>query len=275
MADSAIAGAAAPGSDEGAAADTAAWSVDGGVYHPVGEAVFADTLPAAPAEDPAEAGGVEQRSTPGDLAEGAPAARPVAVDVDGPVRGLAREVALARPLVAAVRGGTRLAFYSAWDSPPSSASLAGAWARVGSCEATLHLGYEQAVPGLGAVRGAGSAAAPPSWDVALVVPRQHCGAAAARWRAGRAPRPEEAALLSPLLAGEPPATVVMEGDRAWAASGRRAVAARITPGGAAERWSAEAPEGASMRLLGVWQGDGVWVAVEKGGRVLRVWRVAR
>jgi hypothetical protein len=256
--------------EEAFAPDSADWGVDGGVYHPLGAAAMADTLPAAPA------GGVdaEPADTPAPLAEARPVPGPVP-PVDGPAQTLGREAALARPLLASARGGGRLLFYSAWDAPAGRASLVGLWAPVGACGAPVRLGYEQAVPGVGAVRGAGEAPAPPPWEVALVVPRQHCTAAAARWRGARPPRPEEAALLSTLLEGDPPQAVVAEGEAIWASSARRAVAARIAGGRAVEGWSAVAPEGASMRLLGVWEGAGLWAAVEAGGRVVRVWRVAR
>jgi hypothetical protein len=59
----------------------------------------------------------------------------------------------------------------------------------------------------------------------------------------------------------------------WAASGRRALVARLTAGRAVELWSEAAPDGASVRLLGRWQGEGVWIAVQPGGRIARVWRV--
>ncbi len=126
---------------------------------------------------------------------------------------------------------------------------------------------------MGAVRGVGDVAETPPWDVVLVVARQHCAAAASRWRRARDPSAEERALLAPLFPGDAPVAVVAERDAFWAASARRAVVARIAAGRAVERWSAEAPAGASIRLLGLWEGDGLWAAVETGGRVLRVWRV--
>jgi hypothetical protein len=192
---------------------------------------------------------------------------------EGPAQGLGREAAYRRPLVAAVRGGGRVSYYSAWDAPAARSSLVGEWARVGACVGAVRLRYEQAVAGLGAVRGAGDAPEAPSWDVALVVARQHCAGAASRWRSPRAPSPEERRLLAPLFPGERPAWVAAEGDRLWAASAGRAVVAGIAAGRAVERWSAVAPEGASIRLLGLWEGDGVWAAVATGGRVVRVWRV--
>ena len=248
-------------------ADTAGWGVDGGVYLPLDGAATVDTLPAAPGE--VIAGAPQAADTPLSAPPRPP--RPA----EGPAQSLGREAAYARPLVAAVRGGGRLSFYSAWNAPASRASLVGEWARVGSCAGVVRLGYEQVVAGLGAVRGAGDVAEAPPWDVALVVARQHCAGAASRWRSARPPKPEEQALLVVLLGGEPPAAVVAEGDWIWAASARRGVLARIAGGQAVERWAAQAPEGASMRLLGLWEGDGVWAAVEMGGRVLRVWRVPR
>lgn len=256
-------------------ADTAGWGVDGGVYLPLDGRTTGDTLPAAPEETVVRAPQAAESA----LADAPPSAPPPPPPpprhVEGPAQSLGREAAYGRPLVAAVRGGGRLSFYSAWDAPASRASLVGEWARVGSCAGVVRLGYEQVVAGLGAVRGAGEAAEAPPWDVALVVARQHCAAAASRWRTARPPSPEERALLAPLLAGEPPAAVVTDGDGIWAGSARRAVVARIAGGRAVERWAAQAPDGASMRLLGLWEEDGVWAAVETGGRVLRVWRVPR
>ena len=254
------------------APDTSAWGMDGGGYHPL-DGTTGDTLPAAPGDaamgvGPEPAGVAVQDPPP-------PEPPPAARATEGPAQGLGREAAYARPLIAAVRGGARLSFYSAWNAPAARASLVGEWARVGACAEPLRLGYEQPVGGLGAVRGAGDAAESPHWDVALVVARQHCAAAASRWRGARAPTSGERALLDPLFPGDAPAAVVAEGDGIWASSTRRAVVARIAGGRAVERWSASAPGGASMRLLGVWEGDGVWAAVETGGRVLRVWRVPR
>lgn len=249
--------------------DPAGWGPDGGVYRPLDGDTASDTLPAAPevvVSAPPEPGPMTIPDPP------APPPPPARV-AERPAQGLGREAAYGRPLVAAVRGGGRLSFYSAWDAPATRASLVGEWARVGSCAGAVRVGYEQVVAGLGAVRGAGDAAEAPSWDVALVVPRQHCAGAGARWQRARAPSAEEAALLAPLFPGERPAVVAGEGDRLWAASPRRAVVARIAGGRAVERWSAVAPEGASIRLLGLWEGDGVWAAVETGGRVVRVWRV--
>jgi hypothetical protein len=250
--------------------DTAAWGMDGGGYLPLDASAPGDTLPAVP-ED--ASGGAAEPVPAAVREEPPPEPRPTPGAADGPAQGLGREAAYARPLIAAVRGGGRLSFYSAWNAPAARASLAGEWARVGACAGTVRLGYEQPVGGLGAVRGAGDAAESPPWEVALVVARQHCRAAASRWRGERAPTAEEQALLAPLFPGEAPAAVVVDGNGIWASSARRAVAARIAGGRAVERWSATVPDGASMRLLGVWEGDGVWVAVETGGRVLRVWRV--
>jgi hypothetical protein len=250
--------------------DTATWGMDGGGYLPLDGPAPGDTLPAAPEDatgaKPEPVAAAIEKIPP-------PEPRPVPRAAEGPAQGLGREAAYARPLIAAVRGGGRLSFYSAWNAPPARASLVGEWARVGACAGTVRLGYEQPVGGLGAVRGVGDAAESPPWDVALVVSRQHCASAASRWRGARAPTAEEQALLAPFFPGDAPAAVVFEGNGIWASSARRAVAARIAGGRAMERWSATAPDGASMRLLGVWEGDGVWVAIENGGRVLRVWRV--
>lgn len=241
--------------------DTAGWGGDGGAYRPLDGIPPGDTLPAAPAEV---------------IAAAPPVARPLPPGAaEGPAQSLGREAAYARPLVASARGGGRLSFYSAWDAPASPTSLVGEWGRVGSCAGVVRLGYEQVVAGLGALRGVGHAVQAPSWDVALVVPRQHCAAAASRWRSARVPTAEELELLAPLLAGEPPTMVVAERDAIWAASARRAVVARVAGGRAVEQWAARAPDGTSMRLLGLWEGEGLWAAVETGGRVLRVWRVPR
>lgn len=254
-------------------ADTTGWGVDGGVYLPLDGTT--DTLPAAPGEVITGATLQADSAAAGPAPSAPPPLLPPLPRPEGPAQSLGREAAYARPLVAAVRGGGRLSFYSAWDAPASRASLVGEWAPVGFCSGAVRLGYEQVVPGLGAVRGAGAAAEVPQWDVALVVARQHCAAAASRWRSARPPSPEERALLAPLLGGELPAAVVSDGDGIWAASARRGVVARIAGGRVVERWTAQAPEGASMRLLGRWEGDGVWAAVETGGRVLRLWRVPR
>lgn len=249
--------------------DTAGWGPDGGTYQPLlGAAAPGDTLPSAPAGPGAEGA---WDATPGHPAP-PPRLAPERV-AGGPAQELTRGAALARPLIASNLGSGRLSFYSAWDAPAERASLVGDWAAVGSCSATVRLGYEQAVPGLGAMRGAGKADRSPGWDVAIVVPRQHCTGAGAAWRAARAPRPDEAAALAPLLGGDLPRTVVVEGERVWAASGRRALVARLTAGRAVELWSEAAPDGASVRLLGRWQGEGVWIAVQPGGRIARVWRV--
>lgn len=253
-------------------ADTAGWGMDGGLYLPLDGSATGDTLPAAPGEVVA---GAAQAADPVGADPAPPAPPPPPRPAEGPAQSLGRETAFGRPLVAAVRGGGRLSFYSAWEAPASQASLVGEWARVGSCAGVVRLGYEQVVAGIGAVRGAGDAVEAPPWDVALVVARQHCGAAASRWRSARPPSAEERALLTPLLDGEPPSAVVAEGDGIWAASARQGVVARIADGRAVERWAARSPEGAPMRLLGLWEGDGVWAAVEPGGRVLRVWRVPR
>ena len=253
-------------------ADTAGWGVDGGVYLPLDGPATGDTLPAAPGE---VVSGAAQEADSAAADPAPPAPPPPPRPTEGPAQALGREAAYGRPLVAAVRGGGRLSFYSAWDAPASRTSLVGEWARVGACAGVVRLGYEQVVAGLGAVRGAGDAVEAPPWDVALVVARQHCAAAASRWRSARTPSAEERALLAPLLGGEAPAAVVAEGDAIWAASARRGVVARIVAGRAVERWATQAPEGASMRLLGLWEGDGLWAAVETGGRVLRVWRVPR
>ena len=167
-------------------ADTAGWGVDGGVYLPLDGAATADTLPAAPGEVIAGAPQAAESA----IADSPPSAPPPPPPppprpVEGPAQSLGREAAYARPLVAAVRGGGRLSFYSAWNAPASRASLVGEWARVGSCAGVVRLGYEQVVAGLGAVRGAGDVAEAPPWDVALVVARQHCAAAASRWRSAR------------------------------------------------------------------------------------------
>lgn len=250
--------------------DTAGWGPDGGAYLPLDGHMASDTLPAAPPDGIASAApGPDPDTIPDPPAPPPPPARASGE----PVQALSREAAYGRPLVAAVRGRGRLSFYSAWDAPATRASLVGEWARVGACAGAVRLGYEQVVAGLGAVRGAGDAAEAPPWDVALVVPRQHCTGAGTRGQRARAPSAEEDALLAPLLSGERPALVAADGDRIWAASERRAIVARVVGGRAVERWSAAAPEGASIRLLGVWEGDGVWAAVETGGRVVRVWRV--
>jgi hypothetical protein len=250
--------------------DTGTWGMDGGAYQPLDAPAYGDTLPAAP-EDAATGSPEAALDTPPHQPPSGPG--PLPRSADGPAQGLGREAAYARPLVAAARAGGRLSFYSAWDAPAAREALVGEWARVGACAGTVRLGYEQPAGGLGAMRGTGDAAEPPAWDVALVVARQHCGAASSRWRAARAPTPEEQALLAPFLAGELPNAVVTQGEVTWASSARRAVILRRAGGRAVARWSVSGPNGASVRLLGIWEGDGVWAAVETGGRILRVWRV--
>lgn len=250
---------------------TVGWGADGGGYQPLdGSAAGVDTLPGAPVQVAldTQAGGP---SLP-DPAPPAPA--PVPVVPDGPAQDLRRDAALAVPLIAVVRGGGRLTFYSAWDAPAARAGLAGEWSAVGDCSSWVRLGYEQAAPGLGAVRGAGAAVDVPPWSVALVFPRQHCAAAGSRWTPARPAVGDETGILRPLLRNEPVTQVVRVRDRVWAASRGSLVAGHVTAAGEpAATWSAMAPTGSTARLLGVWDGDAVFVAMEGGGRVVRIWRV--
>jgi hypothetical protein len=253
--------------------DSADWGVDGGSYGSLdGSLTGADTLPAAP-ETAAGAvplqGESEGAVPPAVSPQPAPPARPSG----GPAQELSAADALARPLVAALRGGGRLSFYSGFDAPAARASLVGEWAAVGQCSGAVRLDYEQAAPGLGAVRGVGMVDDPPAWSIALVLPRQHCAAGSAGWRAPRPPQADETETFAALAGGERPAALVVVGSRAWVSWPGRAMVAQIRDGRAVEVWSAMAAEGASIRLLGVWQGDGMWVSMETGGRVLRVWRV--
>ena len=256
-----------------ATSDSAEWGVDGGSYGSLdGSLAGADTLPAAP-ENAAGAvplqGESEGAAPPAVSQPRAPPARPSG----GPAQELSTPEALARPLVAALQGGGRHSFYSGFDAPAARASLTGEWAAVGQCSGAVRLDYEQAAPGLGAVRGVGMVDDPPAWSIALVLPRQHCAAGSAGWRAPRPPQGDETATFAALAGGERPAVLVVVGTRAWISWPGRAMVAEIREGRAVEVWSATAAEGASIRLLGVWQGDGIWVSMETGGRVLRVWRV--
>jgi hypothetical protein len=256
--------------------DSTDWGWDGGSYGSLSGPAAADTLPAAPeAALEAEAGPATEGSGGGPPSRetGRGSADPPRRSGAGPAQELGRAEAFARPLVGSVRPGGRLSFYAAWDAPASRVSLVGEWAAAGRCGVSVRVDYEQAVPGLGAVRGVGVTEAPPAWSIALLVPRQHCGAASARWREARAPRADEIAVLAGLGGGERPVMVVIEGDRIWVAWSRRAAVARIRDGRAVETWSDTAEDGASVRLLGVWDGEGVWVSSETGGRVVRVWRV--
>jgi hypothetical protein len=253
-----------------AALDSAVWGAGGGAYQPLAPDPRAATLPAAPeAEyDLADAGSQDQDATA--VYDATPAGRPA----PGPAQELGREAALRRPLIAVGREGGRLSFYSAWEAEGTRASLVGEWGAVNACRPTVRVAYEQVVAGLGAVRGSGSAGEPPAWTIALVVPRQHCAAASARWRGSRSPAADEAAMVSAALGGDRPTALVREGDRIWATSEHRAVVGRAVGGRLLVEWSEHAPEGATARLLGVWEGDGLFVAIDGGGRLARVWRAS-
>jgi hypothetical protein len=261
-----------PGAEpESPAPDSVDWGVDGGSYGSLdGSPTGADTLPAAPET----AAGAVQGELEG-AADRAVSQPPALREhpIGGPAQELSTAEALARPLVAALRGGGRLSFYSGFDAPAARASLVGEWAAVGQCSRAVRLDYEQAAPGLGAVRGVGMADSSPGWSIALVLPRQHCVEGSARWRPSRPPQPAEAETFAALAGGERPAALVAVGSRTWISWPGRAMVAQIRDGRAVEVWSATAAEGASIRLLGVWQGDGIWASMETGGRVLRVWRV--
>jgi hypothetical protein len=248
-------------------ADSAAWEAVGGAYQPLVPDPFGSpTLPVPPSD-------VDSAPLPAEVTEpAADQAPPVRNPAPGPAQELGQAAALRRPLIAVLRGGGRLSFYSAWEADATRASLVGDWGAVGACQPAVRVAYEQVVPGLGVVRGSGSASEPPPWTVAVVVPRQHCSAATARWKASRAPGADEAALLAQALGGERPTAVVRQGDRLWAASPGRVVLARADGEGLVVEWSGRAPEGATARLLGVWDGEGVFVAVDSGGRVAQVWR---
>jgi len=251
--------------------DTVGWGCDGGSYGPV-SGWAADTLPPAPAVTVTEAGAAEASVEPTSSSASLRTAAPVPAG-PGPAQELSGAAALARPLVGAVRAGGRLSYYAAWEAPPSRASLVGQWAAVGRCATGVRLDYEQPAPGLGAVRGVGRIEEGVDWSVALLVPRQHCREARARWMEARPPRATEVEAMAGLSHGEPPAAVVLDGELAWMAWPRRAVLARVREGHAVELWSATPGAGATVRLLGVWDGDGVWVSTETGGRIHRVWRV--
>ncbi|HEU4883475.1 MAG TPA: hypothetical protein VFT45_14540 [Longimicrobium sp.] len=253
--------------------DSADWGVDGGSYGSLdGSLAGGDTLPAAP-ETAAAAVPLQGESDGAAPPAASQPPAPPARTSGGPAQELSAADALARPLVAALRGGGRLSFYSAFDAPAARASLVGEWAAAGQCSGSVRLDYEQAAPGLGAVRGVGMVDDPPAWSISLVLPRQHCAAGSARWRASRVPQAEEAETFAALAGGERPAALVVIGSRAWLSWPGRAMVAQIRDERAVEVWSAAAAEGASIRLLGVWQGDGIWVSMETGGRVLRVWRI--
>lgn len=256
-------------------ADSADWGWDGGGYGPLSGSPTADTLPAPPVEL-VHAGEEEDREaepaadTPVVAPETSAPARPSG---PGPAQALSLADGIARLLVGAVRADGRLSFYAAWDAPSARASLVGEWASPGRCAGAVRLDYEQPASGLGAVRGVGTAERTPPWSVALLVPRQHCAAASGKWSEPRPPRGDEVAMLASLAGGERASAVVIDGDEAWVAWPGRAARARIRGGRAVEVWSAVPADGSSIRLLGVWDGDGVWVATGAGGRVLQVWRV--
>lgn len=249
--------------------DTTGWGWDGGEYGSLSEPAEADTLPAAPAGPT-----VEEAEPP--VADSPPAAPrpPTAVRPSGPgpAQELGRAEGFSRALVGAARGGGRVSFYSAWDAPSARMSLVGEWAAPEHCAGPVRLDYEQLAPGLGAMRGVGAVREAPAWSIALLVPRQHCAAARASWTGSRSPRGDEVAMFAPLGGGDRPTGLVVSGDEAWIAWPARAVRARIRNGQAVEEWSATAGGGTSIRLLGVWEGEGVWVATGAGGRVLQVWR---
>jgi hypothetical protein len=246
------------------------WGWDGGSYGPV-SGWAADTLPPAPAVSVVE-GAAEEASAEPNSSAAARTAAPAPAG-PGPVQELSAAAGLARPLIGAVRGGGRLSYYAAWPAPSSRVSLVGRWAAVGECAGSVRLDYEQPAPGVGAVRGVGHVEEGVDWSVALLVPRQHCSEAALRWVEARAPRAAEVDRLEVLSDGQPPAAVVLDGDLVWIAWPRRAMLARVREGSAVELWSDTPGAGATVRLLGVWDGDGVWVSSEPGGRILRVWRV--
>lgn len=263
-------------------ADSADWGWDGGEYGPLSSSSVVAPIP-PPAVDTLPEPPVEAvQAGEGDQPESAPATSPPAPakpttparpSGPGPAQGLSLADAIRRPLVGAVRADGRLSFYAAWDAPSARASLVGEWASPGHCGGTVRLDYEQQAPGLGAVRGVGSSERAPPWPFALLVPRQHCAAASGKWAESRPPRGDEVALLAGLAGGERPSAVVIDGEEAWIAWPGRAVRARIRAGRAVELWSATAADGSSIRLLGVWEGEGVWVATGSGGRVLQLWRV--
>lgn len=259
------------------AAETTTWGADGGGYAPLVGGP-ADTLPAAPENEDAPEGAalpLASRTTAADPALAAPPPRlePARVALS-PAQGLTREAALRQPLVAIRRGAGRVSFYSAWDAPANRASLVGEYASPGDCRDGVRLAYEQVAPGLGVLRGIGELPASPAWDVALVVPRQHCAAASSRWIAARPARPAEVAMLESLFPGERPDRVVVRGAEVWATARSRVVAAGLEGGQATLRWATAAPDGTSVRLLGSWDGEVIWVAVEAGGRIRRVSRGA-
>lgn len=259
------------GAGQPAPLDSAAWGAGGGAYQPLEPDPRAATLPAAPEADYDPAAAVPREQSAAAAHDATPAVEPAL----GPAQELGREAALGRPLIAVGRGAGRLSFYSAWEAEGTRASLVGEWGAVGACQPPVRVAYEQVVAGLGAVRGSGSAGEPPAWTIALVVPRQHCAAATARWRGSRAPTADEALMVSAALGGDRPCAVVREGDRIWAASPQRTVAGRAVGERLLVEWSARAPEGATARLLGVWDGEGLFVAVDGGGRLARVWRASQ
>lgn len=273
-----------------------AGTLDGGAYVSLGGAgVGADTLPAAPdvtdghavsAGVPAavrtavdqvrEPGGpVVSATTGGAGAAGVEEpAVPPAEERDGPAQGLGRQRAAGQPLIGFVRASRSVAFYSAWEAPERRVDLVGEWVAPGRCGSAARLRYEQVAGGLGAVRGVGEARGGVPWDVALVVPRQHCRAGSNWVRSPRGPRGNDASRLAPLLGGEQPIAVITDGLRTWAASASHAVLAReVDDGRLVALWSERVPAGAVLRLLGTWMGDGVWVSVA-GGRLTEVWRVS-
>ena len=256
------------GEEPTAALDSAGWGAGGGPYHPLEPEPHVATLPAAPeGDDPAA---VPQEHSAAAVHDAMPAGE----SPPSPAQELGREAALRRPLIAVWRGGGRLSFYSAWEAEGTRASLVGEWSAVGACQPPVRVAYEQVVAGLGAVRGSGSAEEPPAWTIALVVPRQHCAAASPGWRSSRPPTADEETMVAAALGGERPSAIVREGDRIWVASQQRTVAGRAVGERLVVEWSARAPAGATARLLGVWAGEGLFAAVDGGGRLARVWRMS-
>jgi len=273
------------------------WGVDGGEYTSLrGNGVPIDTLPAAPA--------VESDSSPGDVlgsvagirtahgtpegsrafdgAFGEPAPREdggrAVAPSDEPARpaaSIGRDAAFDRPLVAALRGGGKVAFYSTWDAPGSRLGLVGEWGAVGRCGGFARMTYEQPVGGRGSVRGVGETGTGGLPVVSLMVPRQHCSAAGAFWSVSRSPVGPEVELTRSAFAGVAADAVVVERGRIWAASRQGAILLDVAGGARRVIWLAAPPPGFAMRLLGCFRGEAFFVAVEEGGsRVGGVWRVS-
>lgn len=244
---------------------------DGGGYEALVGGEVADTLPAAPSRvvDQGVGGGEADPEAGSDRGAAVPAALPPPPPPPppSPAQDMSFGAAVSQPLVASIQGRGRVTFLAAWNAPAARAGLAGEWAPVVACSRGLRLSFEQASPGVGGMRGVGEAPDPDGPAVALVVPRQHCRRAASRWSGAGSPRAADVEATEESL-GERAHTAKAAGGRILIATDGYAAALDASSG--ALVWSEAAPEGSRVRLLGTWDGRGVWVAI-RGDRIVRVW----